>query len=155
MKSMYAVLMAIALALLAQPAIAQTELTQTTLSAAVTDTSGQTVRVASATGIAVNSTGLWVDHEYMPVVAISGTTITVQRGGFGTRANTHASGAKVWVSVAGSAISYDPNGSCTAGQGLDRYEPLINTVNGNMWRCGGSGWYGANTARLTYGSASP
>lgn len=160
MKSILRFSLALLLAGVASPLFAQTELTHTTLSAAVTTPSATSVRVADATGIAVNTTVLIVDQEVMAVVAVSGTVITVQRGAAGTRANPHASAAVVTISVARATLSVDPVGPCTAGtvygpgaQPSDSMEPLFNTVNGTWWRCRSSVWNGSSTQKLTYNSS--
>ena len=64
----------------------------TSLSAAVTDTAATTFTVNDATYLAVGQT-LRVDNEVVLVTAISGTTITVDRGQMNTTAATHSSGA--------------------------------------------------------------
>lgn len=120
---------------LASFAFGQTATTSTTLSAAVTDTSGRVITVASATNInapsstdATKSTVLLVDGELMQVNAVNGTSITVMRGYAGSRASTHASGATVYVGVGGGAnifTLYTKRGSCTASN--ESYLPQINT----------------------------
>src|SRR5690349_9042558 len=82
-------------------AFGQATLSSTTLSAAITDTASRTVVVASATGITAPGNGstttvLYVDDEMMVVNAISGTTLTVQRGAGPTKSRLHASGATVY-----------------------------------------------------------
>lgn len=62
------------------------------LSAAVTDTGATTFTVSDATSLAVGQS-LRVDDEVVLVTAISGTTITVDRGQLNTTAATHSSGA--------------------------------------------------------------
>ncbi len=80
-------------------------ITSTTAAAAITQ-SAQTIQVASATGIAVNTTVLLVEQEIMAVVAVSGTTITVQRGASGTKALAHTSGSTVFI---GKPIDFPSN----------------------------------------------
>ena len=138
--------------LVAVPADAQTTLDRTTLSAAVTSTSATTITVASNTGITANTTGLFVGREYMVVTSVSGTTISVIRGQSGTRSTTHASGANVLVTVAGSTGSVDQAGSCTAGEGAAAYEPWVNLVTGTLWRCVSSEWQGSNEQNITWNS---
>ena len=106
----------------------QATTTQTTLSSALTNTSGSsptsTVCVASATGIVVpgfsgglsggSQSELVIDKEAMFVVAAtpSTTCFVVQRGWDGTRPTSHASGAVVWVgppsSQLGSPFTFSP-----------------------------------------------
>ncbi len=64
----------------------------TALSAAVTNTAATTFTVNDATYLAVGQT-LRVDNEVVLVTAISGTTLTVERGQMNTTAATHSSGA--------------------------------------------------------------
>jgi hypothetical protein len=100
-------------------ALAQTVLNSTTLSAALSATTS-TLAVASATGITApgpnqsNVTVLIVEREVMLVTSISGTTVQVARGQYGTDRVPHISGAAVWVApdkaLARGAI---PSGSCT------------------------------------------
>lgn len=114
------------LAFLLVPVIlpAQTAMTKTTLSGAVTLTQ-TTIQVASATGIvAPNPFGgpsqtpgantlLVIDGEAMNVEGISGTVVTVQRGASGTKQKAHDAAAVVWVgspSVYSSAFTQD---TCT------------------------------------------
>lgn len=160
MKSILRFSLALLLAGVASPLFAQTELTHTTLAAAVTTPSATSVRLTSASGVAVNSTVLIIDQEVMAVVAISGTTITVQRGAAGTRANPHANAAVVTISVAQATVSVQPVGPCTQGtvygagaQPSDAYEPIFDTVDGTWWRCRSSVWNGSSTQKLTYNSS--
>lgn len=76
------------------PVAAQTYLTNTTLSASIDATQTQ-IRVASATNIQANG-GLYIDHEYLNVVSVSGTTVTVTRT---QKPAAHASGAVVYVAT--------------------------------------------------------
>lgn len=115
-------------------ASAQTSLTQTTLSSALTS-SATIVRVASATGITAGTTLLYVDKEAMFVNSISGTVVGVTRGSAGTKAFAHVSGAMVLSGPPPAFVSYEPSGACTNGQGLFLYSPVINVVTGNQWLC--------------------
>ncbi len=162
-KFIFAALM---LALLAVTgAYAQTTVTSTTLSAALAGapaiTTGPggygplvgTLTVASATGITapVNSSNagaatimLFVDREEMRVTAVSGTTITVQRGSDGTQISPHASGTTVWICPPLAIVPYPPSGNCTSTNQL--YLPiLINDAKGNgahtgeAWTCPAAG----------------
>lgn len=133
--------------------VAQTALTQTTLSNAITSNQ-TTIQVASATGINAPqpfggpsqtpgiSTELVVDGEAMVVRAVSGTLITVQRGASGSIATAHNSGAIVWAQNPTAFVSFDQAGSCTAGQ---TFSPTIaiNTPFRNVvhyWNCISSTW---------------
>lgn len=110
-------------------AYAQTQPTITTLSAAVADERTQRLTVASATGFVASTGtldyGMFVDHEFMRITAVSGTTITVQRGQARTNATAHKSGAYVFVgqygsqptsgsAVGGPFIQSPMQGACTA-----------------------------------------
>ncbi|MFL5331250.1 MAG: beta strand repeat-containing protein [Gemmataceae bacterium] len=72
----------------------------TTVGATSITTSATTIGVTSATGIAVG-TEINIDSEYMFVIGVSGTTLTVIRGtgtsssGSGSSAAAHAAGAQV------------------------------------------------------------
>jgi hypothetical protein len=118
----------------AQMAAAQTLLTTTTLSAAIANSSTNTIQVASATGIVANSTVLYIadsgnSGEAVFVNAVSGTTLSVQRG-YTTLggAAPHASGTLVFVGPAiAFATSVQPSGSCNrASIGINNnYLPVI------------------------------
>jgi len=122
--------------------LAQTALTQTTLSAAISATQTR-FSVASATGISGPSGGfpgtqLYVLEpgatvgEVMAVNAVSGTTLTVIRG-YQNRATAHPSGAIVVIVPSDGLASTDPRGSCSASSWP--YTPYINATNGYMWVC--------------------
>ncbi len=131
MRTRFSLILAPVLALfLAVSATAQTALSETTLSAAVTS-SQSFVQVASATG-AVAGGGLYVDREFMTIAAsyTSGTTIPVIRRG---RAVTHAASVPVYIGAAGGFVSRDYDGSCTAAN--EDYLPRVNITNGNVWDC--------------------
>lgn len=122
------------------PVSAQTALTQTTLSSAITSASSRTVVVASATSIAAG-TELFVDHEAMIVTAVSSTTLTVTRGADGTLAATHASGAIVFASISGTSTGFGfrtPSGSCTATD--EPVLPIVSVGAGAIYHCIGSRW---------------
>lgn len=140
------------LALIAVPsASAQTMLTQTTLSAAVTSTSQTYVVVASATGITANSTVLFVADglgELLFVNSVNGTTIGVTRGSNGSvAASTHASGALVFVAPPNAIVNQPPTGSCTRANQL--YLPVIalgvTSAQPSIADCVGGQWVVADT----------
>jgi hypothetical protein len=89
-----------------ESAAAQSQPTFTTLNANMADQRTQTLVVVSNTGFTASNTFLgtdyyvFVDQEAMRITAVSGTTITVQRGQLGTNAATHAKGAFAFVGVA-------------------------------------------------------
>lgn len=114
---------------------AQTSLTQTSLSTAVTNTFVTSVRVASATGITANQTMLYIDGEALWPTAVSGTTISVMRGYNGTISSGHISGAMVLIGPPQAFAVVDPFGSCTNGQGVFQFSPVVNIRNGNQWLC--------------------
>ena len=143
--------------ILSVPASAQTYLTSTTNSAAIT-ASQTTLVVASATGIAAGG-GLYMNWEYLTVRSVSGTTITVIRGQAGTIANAHGVSQTVTIipvaAIATVVSSTDPSpidgiGTCTAA--AHQYLPIINVVKGNAWMCVSGGWRGTNAAVLAYNS---
>lgn len=112
----------------APPLWAQTALTTTTLGAAVTDTAGTVVTVASATGITAPGTGntlvfLLVDREIMAVRSVTGTTIGVARGQNSTKASTHINASVVTIAPGLAITSSLPAGQCTRTNLL--YVPLI------------------------------
>ena len=116
---------------LALPGFGQATLDQTTLSAAMTETTS-TMTVASATGFVVNHI-TYVDKEAMRVQAISGTTITVRRGRAGTPARGHINGAAVSVGLPNRFLNQDPKGSCVlAGTTA---QPQISIPTGRQWIC--------------------
>lgn len=123
-------------------AFPQAALTSTSLSAALSATSG-TLLVASATGITGPSgpqavtTVLFIDKEALAVRAVSGTLVTVQRG-YGTGIWAHASGAQVFVGPEQYFGAVDKSGSCTSGSEL--VLPVVNVTNGNVWNCYSSKW---------------
>ena len=150
----------ISLPLIAVACFGQVTTTQTTLSTAVTSTSGQTptstICVASSTGIVApgfaggfagtNQTELVVDHEAMMVQAAtaSSTCWIVSRGWDGTRQTSHANAAVVWVgppgSLVGSPFTYDapiPGTPCTST--LQPYLPRI-LIAGSQREDSQTGW---------------
>ncbi len=144
---------------LAASAFGQTILNNTTLSSAISTSSGRIVVVGSATGITAGSSYIYVDREAMFVNAVSGTTLTVQRGASGTVAAPHASSALVFVvpgAAAGVALlPIDPQGSCTRGNIL--YLPYINSKTGVISDCIGGQWINGDasqTTRSVFGSSS-
>ncbi len=136
---------------------AQTTMTSTTLSAAITTLTQTSVRVASATGITGFSNGqattfIFVDKELMPVYSVSGTTLVVQRNLGAT--GLHANSAKVWVGPYNAfPQGGDPAGACTAAN--QPYLPYVSVVTGNIWNCPSTGtWvaFSTFTTRNTYGA---
>lgn len=126
------------------PVAAQTNLTQTTITSAITSGSQQVIVVASATGISAPSpvtgnttaiqtqTALYIDQEEMFVTGVNGKFITVTRGYNSTQGVTHASGAVVWVGTPQQFYTVLPQGSCTAANTVN---PYIDTMNGQFWLC--------------------
>lgn len=129
------------LVLFAGLAFGQTTMTTTTLSAAVSTTSTTTIRVASATGMTAGATMLYVEDgtggvgagEALFVNSINGTAIGVTRGYYGTLANTHISGAVVFVGPPSAFQVVDPSGSCVAAN--QPFTPYLNVKTGNQWLC--------------------
>ena len=120
-------------------------ITSTKLTVAL-DADDRTIRVDAATGFVVGY-GLYVDREYMSVVSITGTTISVRRGAGGTRATPHVCGARVFVAPPQYFTTYDRAGAGTyASQDVS---PYINIMNGNVWSIIGGIWKLGNTYGVT------
>jgi len=95
-KLKLATLQGILLLLLAGLAYGQPTFTVTTLSAAI-DSDDTSMSVASATGFTANTTVAQIGRELLRVRTVSGTTIGIIRGAFGTRATNHGNGMPVVV----------------------------------------------------------
>lgn len=154
------ILVSLAFVLLAAvPLSAQTYLVDTTLSSAVTSLSQRNFVLASASGVEVGGQ-LFVDHELVTVVSISGTTITVNRN---ARPGLHAASAVVYVATkAQSQTNFLPHnaalraGVCSssssstpsvalAGQVL----PFIDTDTGDIYGCRRNGSGGSWVWNIT------
>lgn len=122
---------------LASLGMAQTALTATKLSAAVTSTSATTIRVSSATGITAGNTILFIEDgttyggEAVFVNSVSGTAIGVTRG-YSGYASLHINGALVLVGNPTQFATTDPQGSCVV---ANTVAPFINIKTGNQWLC--------------------
>lgn len=125
---------------------AQATLAQTTLSAAVDGTSS-TVKVTAA-GSIVAGWVLYVDTEAMQVISISGTTVTVQRGAYGTQAQPHAVGSVLYNGPAQHFASVEKNGACTASEQLAL--PRINVITGSVANCVDGKWRSNNLNPIAY-----
>lgn len=165
------------LALIAGPPvaqlIAQTALTQVTLSAALAapaqGSPATVVTLSSGAAVSVG-TGLAVDNEYMVVQSATPQTTrwNVTRGQSGTQAGAHASGAAVLVGAANnfSFTSRNPVGPCTStleqvlprvvvgASGISIYDcPAVSTLAGSAaatWDQVSLNGYGfANPSRYT------
>ena len=145
---------------------AQIILTPTTLSSALTTSSGQTIVVASATPNASSPdnfaagqqpTGLIIDGEYMTVRSVSSTTIGVIRGQGGTTATSHASGALVWSGAPNHLQVKNvpsPLGSCTRTNEL--YLPVVNAYRNDITDCLGGKWqHGPNVQNPPFRITAP
>jgi len=142
MKTIKLYAVALLTLLCAVSAQAQTALTQTTLSAAVTSSAINRVSLASTTNI-VAGTVLFADKEELVVsTLLGGGAVQVQRGAAGTRASLHVSGQSVLVGPAAAFQVKDPQGLCTAGQREFQYGTAINVVNGLRFVCGINGQVG-------------
>ena len=128
-------------------ASAQTILTVTTLSTAITSRKTQNIVLASATGV-VAGVDLIIDAEVVNVVSINSTTAYVVRGYGSTAGATHLSGTPVVVvpvaAIGYSLVSFDPEGSCARGSSTTAqstlYLPIYNTRNGNYSDCINGVW---------------
>lgn len=132
---------------------AQTSLTSTTTSAAVTRLA-TTFQVASATGITAGTTGLFAPAtgEFMQVTGLSGTTVTVVRAAQGAYpAAPIASGATIIVVPPnGSFAGVNPRGSCT-GVNTPQFFQLINLLTADVNVCLAAGtWEARNGLPLNY-----
>lgn len=151
MKNTLKTLLILSALLLSSFGYAQTILTHTTLSAAVTSTAATTIPLTSATGVVAGSTVLFIadgNGEAVFVNSVNGTNIGVTRGyqSLG-KARTHASGALVFVAPAGAQgvdiVNYvAPSGSCTRtsvaylpviSTGLDGSGTVISDCVGGVW----------------------
>lgn len=139
---------------------ASTAPTSTTLASAVTDARANRISVSSATGFVASTGnldyGVFVEHEFMRITAVSGTIISVQRGQANTVATSHKSGARVWVGQYGNSPSSGTatggpfvlnrlEGSCTST--AYTYLPIIQ-VNANA--IGGQGMYNCNNGQWVW-----
>ena len=115
---------------------AQLALNTTTLSAAVSSASIQTISVTSAAGMTVTpATQLYVGFESMLILGVSGTTITVARGQSGTKAAPHIVAETVIIASPDQFYTTDPafGSGCTAA--LTYVTPWVNVATGNEWLC--------------------
>lgn len=123
--------------------LAQTNLTQTTITGALS-ASGNQIVVASATGISAPSafagsgfgsqtqSELFVDSEAMLVTGVSGNVVNVVRGASSTMATAHNANSVVWVGAPNQFYTIVPNGACTA---VNTVNPYINVLTGQTWFC--------------------
>lgn len=154
-------LIALSLVIFAGISPAQTILTNTTLSQAVTDIAQRVVVLTSATGVTAPSptnsqanTYLMVDAELMSVSAVNGTQITVVRGIAGTASRLHASGALVFIEPAYLTTNFQipKTGSCTRSNELAL--PIIG-VSGSyavLSDCVGGQWVNGDARQSTRAS---
>lgn len=142
--SLFVAMVAVALCP-SQGAAQQFTLTQTSLSAKITNTA-TTIPLASLTNITGfntgNTTDLYIDRELMQVVSVNTTakTAAVLRGVSGTQAAAHAASNMVLAGNPNAFINFDPSGTCslTAPQGPTEAvpaQPTINTRTGAQWLC--------------------
>lgn len=135
------------LLLAASLGFAQTYVSRTTLSSAITSASSQanTFALASTSGITAGNTMLYIEGEADFVNAVTTTppTVTVTRGaGPSSRVSTHPSGATVWYGPPSyfqtpTPVGY-PFGSCSRTAGL--VVPYIDIVNNVYSDCLGGKW---------------
>ena len=158
LKSIFAVSVVVFLAVasFAQQGNSPQTLSTTTLSAAVPPAVGSGVvssvtltSITNVTATVETGTVLWIDTEAMDVVTnsvpSSGTTLLVQRGAHGTKAESHASGRTVYVGRPNLFQGYDQAGTCwtnSAGTALPTILPWINLTDGYRYQCKSDGnWY--------------
>lgn len=129
MKSKFTVILALLMALCVPAMFGQSPMTQTTLSAAITNASNS-VSLASTTGFnapalnpsqggiggptSPNESFAYVDRELMRIVSVTSTGITVQRGWSGTKAVPHNSGAVVYTAGGKPFVNSYLTGACVA-----------------------------------------
>lgn len=121
----------------AVPVSAQTYLTTTTTSVAITSTTQDSFVVGSATDIEAGG-ALLIDHEVMNVVSVSGTRVTVTRA---QRPTTHVSGSRVIIAKrsqkATTFLAHEAAlslvGSCAASS--YPFLPKIDTELGDVYLC--------------------
>lgn len=121
---------------------AQTAITTTTITEAVTSTAGGiSLTVNSATGISAGIS-LLVDNELFRVQSSysTGTVIPVQRG---PRPTAHSDNSVVHIFPQGAVLTRLPQGDCTRGSGEAAYALSVVAPLGVMARCG-NGAYVAN-----------
>lgn len=148
-------------------ALAQTSMTTTTVSSAVTLTDRQII-VASATGFAARNVVV-IDNEAMLVSPSysSGTTIPVIRGANGTAQQAHATSSPLFVGAPTLFYASEPPpGPCTSTSELALPRVVINRRGISVFNCSGgssttqtwqmystAGWpmfsYGAMTGRAS------
>lgn len=123
---------------IASPALAQTTLNSTTLSASVTDRQ-LILPLAAVTNIALKD-WLFFDAEFAQVNAIDTTakTVTVKRGNQGSAGRAHASGVLVWTGPPPRFYGGEVAGSCTAS--LEQYLPHIVIGTKNLYDCLSGEW---------------
>src|ERR1017187_5407850 len=121
---------------------AQTQLTVTTLSAAITSGKQSLVTLTAITGLTAGNSYIVVDQEAMPVSSIpsTGTTIGVIRQGFPTYHNNSAAVTLVTsAAVPYALVSVNPRGACARGASTTvkstLYLPIINTSTGEYSDC--------------------
>lgn len=157
-----AVLLILAALVLPVCMLAQTPLTQTSLSASI-GSGTSCFQVASVTGISgfgpgiVNPVGgtnagsgnifdLYIDRELMQVVSVNATAkvVCVLHGQGGSQASPHAAGAMVLSGPPGAFFDYDPEGFCggtnTATLGSSQsnppaFTPWVNQRSSQQWLC--------------------
>lgn len=127
------ILALIAFVALATQAAAQTTLDSTTLSAAITSTTAETISLASTSDVSVGEV-LFVDREAMLVRTVT-PTVTVTRGYANTRPAIHGSGALVYVEVAGAYYSDTPAIGSACERTNERYLPHVVLPSGEVWDC--------------------
>lgn len=93
---------------------------QTTLAAAITDTSGTSIAVASSASFPATPFIISIDTEAFLVTVVNGTTWTVTRGYEGSTAATHLNGAAIYHDISAAeadAIAQKVVGSSSATDG--------------------------------------
>lgn len=131
-------------------AYAQVALPQTTLAAAISTETTQTVVVTSATGMTAGTTLLVVDREAMLVNAINGTILTVQRGTSQSKTSKHLNSSVVFNGPARyfRTAPIELTGTCTRSE--IPALPRVNTQTGVISDCIGGFWVNGITSPQTW-----
>lgn len=139
MKTIRFAIVALVVLLCTAGAFGQTAMTQTFLTAALTDT-GNVAAVNSTTDFSVGNFA-FANGEYMLIQAVNTTTkrVTIARGQSGGGApRSHLLGTVVFVGPSNRFGPSDPKGSCTAAS--QPYLPLVIPSTGHLADCIDSQW---------------
>ena len=119
---------------------------ETTLAAAITDTSGTSITVTSETSFPSAPFIISIDTECLLVTNVSGTTWTVTRGYESSTAATHSNGASIYHDI--SAAEADSIALKVAGpsSATDGHLAVFDGVTGKLIKDGGAVPAGGSSA---------